>query len=55
MNAKAEHDLISCADQLVTNAAFGRPDHSTLYAPESGLGRVVAREWLRRGLAPFAG
>ncbi len=48
-------DLIPCTDRLVTNAAFGGPDHSALYITESGLGRVVAREWPRRGLMLFAG
>ena len=48
-------DLIPCADRLVTNVAFAGPGRSTLYATESGLGRVVAREWPRRGLALFAG
>jgi len=46
-------DLIACEDQVVTNAAFGGPSYSTLYITESGLGRVVTREWLRRGLVLF--
>lgn len=44
-------DLIPCADRMVTNVAFGGANGSTLFATESGLGRVVAREWPRRGLA----
>jgi len=48
-------DLIPGADRLVTNVAFGGPDRSTLYVTESGLGRVVAREWPRLGLVLFAG
>jgi gluconolactonase len=46
-------DVIPCADQVVTNAAFGGPNRSTLYITESGLGRVVTREWPRRGLVLF--
>jgi len=46
-------DLIPCVDRLVTNVAFGGPGWSTLYVTESGLGRVVAREWPRRGLVLF--
>jgi gluconolactonase len=46
-------DLIPCTDRLVTNVAFGGRNRSTLYVTESGLGRVVARQWPRRGLALF--
>ena len=40
-------------DPRVTNVAFGGPDFSTLYVTESGLGRVVAREWHRPGMVLF--
>jgi gluconolactonase len=43
-------DLLPSVDRAVTNVAFGGPTHSTLYITESGLGRVVMREWVRRGL-----
>jgi len=46
-------EMIPCADRVVTNIAFGGPTHSTLYATESGLGRIVARQWKRRGLVLF--
>ncbi len=46
-------DVIPCADQVVTNVAFGGANYSTLYVTESGLGRVVTREWPRRGLVLF--
>lgn len=46
-------DLIPCADRVVTNVAFGGANYSTLYLTESGLGRVVTREWPRRGLVLF--
>jgi len=46
-------DRIACEDRAVTNVAFGGPHHSTLYITESGLGRVVVREWSRRGLMLF--
>jgi gluconolactonase len=46
-------DVILCADKVVTNVAFGGPDYKTLYTTESGLGRVVTREWPRRGLVLF--
>jgi gluconolactonase len=48
-------EVIPCTDKAVTNVAFGGPSWSTLYVTESGLGRVVAKEWPRRGLALFAG
>ncbi|MBI3301989.1 MAG: SMP-30/gluconolactonase/LRE family protein, partial [Deltaproteobacteria bacterium] len=43
-------EVIPCEDRVVTNVAFGGPNRSTLYITESGLGRVVTREWRRRGL-----
>jgi len=43
-------EVIPCEDRMVTNVAFGGPQYSTLYVTESGLGRVVKREWPRRGL-----
>jgi gluconolactonase len=43
-------DLIPSADRVVTNIAFGGPTHSTLYITESGLGRIMTREWVRAGL-----
>ncbi len=46
-------DVIPCADRVVTNIAFGGANYSTLYVTESGLGRVVTREWPRRGLVLF--
>ena len=46
-------DVIPCADRVVTNIAFGGANCSTLYVTESGLGRVVTREWPRRGLVLF--
>jgi gluconolactonase len=46
-------EVIPCTDKMVTNVAFGGPGYSTLYITESGLGRVVAQEWLRRGLVLF--
>jgi gluconolactonase len=49
----AQVDLIACEDRVVTNAAFGGPNRSTLYVTESGLGRVVKREWPRKGLVLF--
>jgi hypothetical protein len=45
--------LIPCKDRVVTNIAFGGPAYETLYATESGLGRVIARQWKRRGLVLF--
>lgn len=33
------------------NVAFGGANGSTLFTTESSLGRVVVREWPRRGLA----
>lgn len=50
--AGAQVDLLPCADRLVTNVAFGGPSFTTLYITESGLGRVVTREWRRAGLRP---
>ncbi len=47
-------EVIPCTDKAVTNAAFGGPGRSTIYITESGLGRVVTREWPRRGLRLFA-
>lgn len=46
-------DVIPCTDRAVTNVAFGGANYSTLYVTESGLGRVVTREWPRRGLVLF--
>ena len=46
-------ELIPCEDRVVTNVAFGGPNYTTLYITESGLGRVVTREWPRRGLVLF--
>jgi len=46
-------EVILSADKAVTNIAFGGPEHKTLYITESGLGRVVSREWPRRGLVLF--
>jgi len=46
-------ELVPCTDRVVTNVAFGGPSYTTLYITESGLGRVVTREWPRRGLALF--
>lgn len=46
-------EVIPCADRVVTNIAFGGANYSTLYVTESGLGRVVTREWPRRGLVLF--
>jgi gluconolactonase len=46
-------ELIACTDRVVTNVAFGGPSYMTLYITESGLGRVVTREWPRRGLMLF--
>lgn len=43
-------DRIPSEDRAVTNIAFGGVDAKTLYITESGLGRVVAMEWERRGL-----
>ena len=43
-------DRIPSEDKAVTNIAFGGVDAKTLYITESGLGRVVAMEWERRGL-----
>ena len=43
-------DRIPSEDRAVTNIAFGGIDSKTLYITESGLGRVVAMEWERRGL-----
>ncbi|HXG21915.1 MAG TPA: SMP-30/gluconolactonase/LRE family protein [Methylomirabilota bacterium] len=42
--------VIPSEDKMVTNIAFGGPHYSTLYVTESGLGRVVAFEWKRKGL-----
>lgn len=47
-------EVIACDDKIVTNVAFGGPQHTTLHITESGLGRVVTREWPRRGLVLFA-
>lgn len=46
-------DIIPSDDKAVTNLAFGEPNYSTLFITESGLGRVVSREWSRRGLVLF--
>ena len=46
-------EVIPCADKAVTNIAFGGPNWMTLYITESGLGRVVTRDWPRRGLVLF--
>lgn len=46
-------EVIPGTDRVVTNIAFGGPAHETLYATESGLGRIVARQWKRRGLVLF--
>jgi gluconolactonase len=46
-------EVIPSADKAVTNIAFGGPEHKTLYITESGLGRVVTRQWPRRGLVLF--
>jgi len=43
-------EVIASADKMITNVAFGGPQYSTLYITESGLGRVVTREWSRKGL-----
>lgn len=43
-------EVIASADKMITNVAFGGLDHATLYITESGLGRVVTREWPRKGL-----
>ena len=40
-------------DPAVTNVCFGGPDHTTLFVTESGLGRVVSREWKRPGMILF--
>lgn len=45
--------VIPSEDKIVTNVTFGGPTFSTLYITESGLGRLVAREWVRRGLVLF--
>lgn len=45
--------VIPSEDKIVTNVAFGGPNFSTLYITESGLGRLVAREWARQGLVLF--
>jgi gluconolactonase len=45
--------VIPCEDTVTTNIAFGGPNYTSLYRTESGLGRVVTREWPRRGLALF--
>jgi len=46
-------EVIASADKMITNVAFGGPTHTTLYITESGLGRVVSREWSRKGLVLF--
>jgi gluconolactonase len=46
-------EVIPSADRVVTNIAFGGSQYSTLYITESGLGRVITREWPRRGLRSF--
>jgi gluconolactonase len=46
-------EVIASADKMITNLAFGGPAHTTLYITESGLGRVVTREWPRKGLVLF--
>ena len=46
-------EVIASADKMITNVAFGGPAHTTLYITESGLGRVVSREWSRKGLILF--
>ncbi len=43
-------ERIPSKDKAVTNIAFGGVDSRTLYITESGLGRIVAMEWERRGL-----
>ncbi|MGE0825778.1 MAG: SMP-30/gluconolactonase/LRE family protein [Candidatus Binatia bacterium] len=47
--------IIPSEDKIVTNVAFGGPHYSTLYITESGLGRVVTRQWPRQGLVLFSG
>lgn len=46
-------EIIPSNDKAVTNIAFGGPEHKTLYITESGLGRLVTRQWPRRGLVLF--
>ncbi len=46
-------EVIPSEDKMVTNVAFGGSNWSTLYITESGLGRVVTREWPRRGLVLY--
>jgi gluconolactonase len=46
-------DCIEVEDPLVTNAAFGGPDYSTLYITESTLGRVVTIPWRVPGARLF--
>ncbi len=43
-------DLIPSEDKVVTNIAFGGLELKTLYITESGLGRIVAMGWERKGL-----
>lgn len=43
-------DVIASADKMITNVAFGGPNHATLHVTQSGLGQVVTREWPRKGL-----
>jgi gluconolactonase len=40
-------------DPSITNVCFGGPDNTTLFVTESGLGRVVSREWKRPGMILF--
>ena len=42
--------MIPSEDKVVTNIAFGGLELKTLYITESGLGRVVAMGWVRKGL-----
>ncbi len=46
-------DHLVFEDAAVTNVCFGGPDRSTLFVTESGLGRVVSREWQRPGMILF--
>ena len=49
----AKLDELELDDPNVTNVAFGGPEGKTLFVTESGLGRVVCRDWHRPGMVLF--
>ncbi len=46
-------DTLEFEDKEITNLCFGGPENKTLYVTESGLGRVVTKEWRHPGMILF--